>query len=159
MRFFLSNGKRLKSELENFPMSDEFLPSRLLVFCRKDTEILAVCGIRSVLNILSIYVTEGYRGKRLGTRVLSETIKIARKQKLGFITLPVLVDNLPALRLYLAFRFREIVRLENYKVLMLPLTLRGEIAYWLFRTICSKVPNAVLTHATRSVFQRTIGDW
>jgi len=152
----VSNGERLKKELQNFPMAEEFLSSRITVFCRNDTKILAVCGIRSIFNILAIHVAEGYRGKGLGTHVLRKTIEIARRRNLNFITLPVLVDNVRALRLYFKFSFKEVIRLENYLTLMLPLTLVGEIFYLSLRVVCSVLPVVVLTHAVRSIFQKTL---
>lgn len=155
MKLIVSNGETFKDRLQNFPWAGNFAPSKILVVGMNDGSIIATCGIRSVLNILTLYVGEGYRGQRIGMRILKETIEAARKRNLSFIVLCVLKDNMPALHLYLKSGFREIVRFEKSILMMFPLTTRGKLVYSFLSSISPKLPALLIVHVANWIEKKT----
>lgn len=158
MKFIVSNGERFRGRLQNFPWARNFLSSKILVVGMNGSSIIATCGIRSVLNILTLYVGKGYRGQGIGRRILRKTIEVAQKRNLGFIVLSVLMDNMPALHLYLKFGFREIVRFDKFITMMFPLTTRGELAYGFLSLISSKLPNIFIAHVANWIEKMTFSE-
>ena len=60
MKFIFGFGEAFRSELANIPWTNAFLPSKILVVSVDDkSNVAAVCGIRSVLNILTFYYFVG----------------------------------------------------------------------------------------------------
>lgn len=56
---------------------------------------------------LGIMVDEVHRGKGLGSKLMDNLIKLARKEGLKKICLTFLVDNYRAIRIYEKFGFRK----------------------------------------------------
>jgi ribosomal protein S18 acetylase RimI-like enzyme len=98
VKFILSSKEVFKSELLSIPWVNAFLPSKILVVGVDDGSFGAVCGIRSVFNILTSYVCEQWRGRGIGSQMLAKTISMARERRLSFILLGVFYDNVRAFR-------------------------------------------------------------
>ena len=158
MKLLVNSGEHLGEKLKNFPMAREFLPSEILVVGINDSEVLVACGIRSIFNILTLYVNQGYRGRGLGSLILKKTINVARNRNINFITLAVLSDNAPALHLYHKFGFKKVLYLRNYIAMIFPLTLKGQFACAFSRIIGFVLPNQFLVHFARLIYERTVAD-
>lgn len=160
MKFILSSKEVFKSELRSIPWANAFLPSKILVVCVDDGSFGAVCGIRSVFNILTLYVCEQWRGRGIGSQILAKTISMARERRLGFILLGVFYDNVRAFRLYSRFGFKEVVYLRKLglRVMMLPLDFLGEVAYVFLCGITLLLPNMFWTYVAQWVHDRTVSD-
>lgn len=158
VQFLLSDGKHLKEKVRSFPLAEELASSGLLVVGMKNNDkVVAACGIRSMLNVLVLYVARGYRGHGVGAQVLRATIHAAERRGLNFITLSVSPDNVAALYLYSRSGFRQVVFLEKTRlmVMMLPLTFVGKLAYVFFR-LTSLLPNTFLAYVHTWLYKRTI---
>jgi GNAT superfamily N-acetyltransferase len=158
VKFLLSDGKHFGEKVRSFPLAEELTSSGLLVVGTKnDDTVVAACGIRSVLNILVLYVERDLRGHGVGAQVLRATIESAEKRKLHFITLSVSPNNAAALHLYLKAGFRQIVFLEKPQlvIMVLPLTLVGKLAQIFFR-VASLLPNTLLAYAHTRLYKRSI---
>lgn len=148
--------------MSSIPWANAFLPSKILVVGVGDGgNVVAVCGIRSMLNILTLYVCEGFRGLGVGSQILEKTIEIARERCLSFILLGVFYDNVRAFRLYSGFGFKEVVYLKKsrLRVMMLPTDFIGEVAYILLCVVTSLLPNVFWTYAAQWVHDRTVSDY
>jgi len=158
VKFLLSDGTRFKEKVRNFPLAEELASSGLLVVGMKnDDTVVAACGIRSLLNVLVLYVEVGLRGHGVGAQVLRVTIESAEKRKLHFITLSVSPNNAPALHLYLQSGFRQVVFLEKSQLvfMVLPLTFVGKLVHTFFRVI-SLLPNTLLAYIHTGLYRRTV---
>jgi len=164
MKFVFGLREAFRSGLLDIPWVNAFLASKILVAGMKDDGgIVAVCGIRSVLNILTLYVCKEWRGRRIGSQILKKTIDMARERHLGFILLGVFYDNIRAFRLYSKFGFKEVVylRKSGLRVMMLPLDFVGDVTYVSLRGIISLLPNvfwAYAAHWVHNVTVRNIGN-
>lgn len=159
MKFLVTNGKNLSKEVSRFPLGREFAVSSLLVVCVTDTgEIVGVCGIRSLLNVLVLFVKDNYRNRGVGTQLLRRAIEKAEMQRLGFITLSVTYDNVIALRLYRKFGFEEALYLrQSRKVLMIrPLVSKRRFLCTFFRNIGLLLPNGLLALVHSWLYGRTL---
>jgi len=88
VKFLLSDGERFKEKVRSFPLAGELASSGLLVVgTTNDDTVVAACGVRSVLNVLVLYVERNLRGHGVGAQVLRATIESAEKRKLHFVTL------------------------------------------------------------------------
>jgi RimJ/RimL family protein N-acetyltransferase len=107
--------------------------------------------------VLTLYVREGYRNRRIGSRVLREIIEISRKKGFNFIIVTTDSDNIPALRLYNRYRFRKVLclRKSDLTVLMLPLTLVGNLTYRVLRVICSILSDELLEYLHETLGKTT----
>jgi ribosomal protein S18 acetylase RimI-like enzyme len=160
MKFFLSDGEYCREKGLDFPVASELTSSKLLLISTEDSErIVAACGVRSRFNILNLYVREGYRGLGIGKQLLTRTILAAEKRRLGFITLTVYPDNYAAFHLYQKAGFKEISLLKksNQMIMILPLTLVGELAYRFFRALCLILPNSFVSWLHSGLYRRTLG--
>ena len=147
--------------MSNIPWANAFLPSKILVVgVDDDGDVVAVCGIRSVFNILTLYVCSEWRSRGIGTQILEKAINMARERYLGFILLGVLYDNVRALHLYSKFGFKEVVylRKSSLRVMMLPMGFVGEVAYPFLCGIACSLPNVFWTYAVRWVHNITVSD-
>jgi len=145
--------------LANIPWTNAFLPSKILIVgVDDDGDVVAACGIRSVFNVLTLYVCEQWRGRGMGNLILEKAIDIAQERRLGFILLGVFYDNVGAFRLYSKFGFKEVVYLKKsgLRVMMLPLDCIGEVAYVFLCGITSLLPNVFGTYAARWVHNVTV---
>ena len=159
MKFLLSNGEYSRKNGLDFPVAQELATSKLLVVCTEaDEKIVAVCGIRSLLNVLVLHVREGYRRQGIGTQLLTRAIQAAEKRRLGFITLSVSSDNVVAFHLYCKFGFKEVMVLRKSRqvLMMLPLTLMGKLTYAFFHMPCLLLPNTFLLFVHSWLYRRTL---
>jgi len=103
----------------------------LVVFIRNHSDVVGVCAVSRVFNILALFVREESRGQGVGGRVLERTVREGRKQGLRFILLSVYTTNFPALRLYSKTGFKKTLDFEElgYIVMTLPLSFWGEILH------------------------------
>jgi len=159
MKFLLINGEYFTEKKRDFPTPEEFASSRLLVVCTKnDDNIVGACGIRSLLNILVLYVKKDHRGRGVGTELLRKTIQEAEKRRLGFITLSLSSNNIVAFRLYCRFGFKEVMflRKSDLILMMLPLTSVGKLAYAFFHMVRFLLPNTFLTYVHTWLYKGTV---
>ena len=158
MKFVFGLGEAFRSRLLNIPWANAFLPSKILVVGVDNSDVVAVCGIRSLFNILTLYVCEQWRSRKIGNQILKKTIEIAREGCLGFILLGVFYDNVRAFRLYSKFGFEEVVYLKRsgLRVMMLPLNFVGKMAYVFLRGIILLLPNVFWTYAAQWVHNVTV---
>ena len=160
MKFILSSKEVFKSELLSIPWVNAFLPSKILVVAVDDGSFGAVCGIRSVFNILTLYVCEQWRGRGVGSQILEKTIGMARERRLGFVLLGVFYNNVRAFRLYSRFGFKEVVylRKSGLRIMMLPINFVGEVAYLFLCAITLLLPNLFWTYAAQWVHNTTVSN-
>ena len=158
MKFVLSDGEQMREKLQEFPRGKLMTLSKVLVVAMNNSDIVAACGVRGMFNILSLNVKEGYRGRGIGTQILEKTIIAARKRNLGFITLTVFSNNIPALHLYSKYGFKEVayVKKFRFKIMMLPLSFKAKPLCTLLHRICSKLPDTFLVHASGWAHDLTI---
>lgn len=159
MKFVFGFGEAFRSKLLNIPWANAFLPSKILVVGVDDGgDVVAACSIRSVFNILTLYVCEQWRGRRIGDQILKKTIDISRERLLGFILLGVFYDNVRAFRLYSKFGFEEVVYLKKsgLRIMMLSLDFVGEIVYAFLCRIVLLLPNVFWTYAAQWVHNATV---
>jgi len=121
---------------------------------------MAVCGIRSVFNILTLYVCKQWRGRGIGNQILKRVIDKAREHRLGFILLGVPYDNVRAFHLYFKFGFREVVYLKKsgLRVMMLPMDSMGEVTSVFLCGITSLLPNVFWTYAAQWIHNITVSN-
>lgn len=157
MKFFLSNGEVFKEKCLDFPVAKEFTSSKLLAVCIDGSNVVAACGVRSLLNVLNLYVREAYRGRGIGTQLLMITVEAAKKRKLGFIALTVSQDNVVAFRMYRRLGFKETVFLKKsgQMLMVLPLSLISKLVYEPFSTI-RFLPNNVLSYVHSRLYRKTL---
>jgi GNAT superfamily N-acetyltransferase len=161
LKFVFGSGEAFRSRLSDIPWIDAFLPSKILVAgVDENGEVEAICGIRGVFNILTLYVREQWRGRGVGTQILEKAINMARKRRLGFVLLGVARDNLRAFSLYGKFGFRHVVYLKRteVRIMMLPTDLAGEFAYMFLRDITRLLPNTFWTYVAQGVHYVTVSD-
>jgi hypothetical protein len=145
--------------LANIPWTDAFLPSKILVAgVDENGDIVAVCGIRSVFNISTLYVCEKWRGRGIGNQILKKTIDTAWKRHLSFILIGVFYDNVRAFRLASKFGFKEVTFLRNpsLRIMMLPMNLLGKVSYLSLRAITSLLPNLFWVYIAQCVHNVTV---
>jgi hypothetical protein len=161
VKFILSSKEVFKSELLSIPWINAFLPSKILVVGVDDkSNVAAVCGIRSLFNILTLYVCEQWRDRGIGSQILAKTIGMARERRLSFILLGVFYDNARAFRLYSRFGFKEVVylRKSGLRVMMLPMDFLGEVAYMFLCGITLLLPNLFWTYAAQWIHNATVSN-
>jgi len=159
MRFILSNGEQMRESVQEFPVANELSCSKILVTCvANDLGVIAACGIRSMFNVLVLYVKEGYRGQRIGMQTLEKTVYAAKKRGLSFITLSVSSNNIPAFHLYSRLGFKKIVHLRkpDLVVMMLPIKLKGKISHVFLHLTCFALPNILLAYFHDWLYKRTL---
>ena len=159
MRFLEGSGKLLQSYLQGFPWFEVFFPSKILVVgISKEDNTVAACGIRSMLNILILYVDGQHRGRGVGKKILRRTVDAARKRGLPFVLLGVHSDNPTAYHLYSTFGFRKFLYINNpdMTLMVLPLSIKGEVVCSFLNTACSWLPKLFLEGFAQWVETRII---
>ena len=63
---------------------------------------------------LSIMVMEGYRGNRIGKRLINRALDICKKLGIEVIELKVVEDNTSAIKLYGSVGFKVVGKIEKY---------------------------------------------
>lgn len=105
------NYNILKSELEN-PFS-----TYIVAINSENNEVLGYAGIwqpTDEVHITNIVIKKEYRNKKIGTKMLEELIKIAKKRKIKNITLEVNINNKIAIQLYNKYNFKEVGLRKKY---------------------------------------------
>ena len=160
MKFIVTTGEEMREQLRNFPWANVFLPSKMLVVAVEDDVIAAVLGVRSVLNIMTEYVGEEFRGRGLGREIFERTVDAAREHGFHFLTCSVYTWHRVSLNLPLRSRspFKMVRLLKKLQLVlfMLPLTAVGYVIYFFFQTACYLVPNNFLSYVTDRVFRKTV---
>lgn len=160
MKFIVTTGEEMREQLRNFPWANIFLPSKMLVVGVEDDVIAAVLGVRSVLNIMTEYVSEEFRGRGLGREIFERTVDAAREQGFHFLTCSVYTWRKVSLNLPLRSRspFKVIRLLKKLRLIlfMLPLTTVGYIIYFFFQVVCYMVPNDFLSYVAETVYRKTV---
>lgn len=159
MRFILGSGEQLKEKLQDFPSPwvNYLLAAKILVIGVIDDEIVAAYGIRSMFNVVTLYVKEGYRGRGIGGQMFEKLINAARKLGFNFLTAAVFHQNTVALKLFSRFGCRVIKHPKkgNDVIIVCPLTMKGDLTYRFLSMACSMVPDEVLMQATEWISRST----
>jgi ribosomal protein S18 acetylase RimI-like enzyme len=161
LKFVFGFEEILESKLANVPWTNAFLPSKILVIGVDDNgDFMAVCGVRSVFNILTLYVCREWRGRGIGSQILKKRIDIAWKRRLSFILLGVFHSNVEAFRLYSKFGFKEVVFLKksSLRIMILPMNFMGEVAYLFLCAITLLLPNLSWAYVAQWVHNATVSN-
>jgi len=158
-RFILGSGRELRERVQQFPSPwrEYFLSSKILVTGVVEDQVVSAYGIRSMLNVMAVYVKEEYRGKGIGGLTSERAVDILRQQGTHFITAEVPVDNKASL--YLSFKTgsKLIKNLKARKTVLVlwPLTSVGNLVYICSRIVCSLLPDKTLAQIIDSVSKET----
>ena len=158
VKLLSGDGRQLGKRVQDFPLASELASSGLLVvLVDSKSDAVAACGIRSLFNVLVLYVEEAYRGRGLGTEVLAKTIDAAREHGLNFVTLSVASDNIAAYRIYSTQGFKELVHLRTPDLILMinPLNRKGWFVHEFLRRLCALLPNSFLTSVHGWLHKRT----
>lgn len=124
-RMSLDDLNKIASNLNNFDdfwtfgiFKEELInPKCHYIVAVQDEDILGVGGISVVLdeaNINNIAVRFDKRNNKIGSKILLNLIDISKLLNCSFITLEVNVKNLPAIKLYENFGFKNLGIRKNY---------------------------------------------
>ena len=103
------NSNVLEGELKN--------PNSKYIVAIIENQVVGYAGIWSILNeahITNIVVKKDKRNNKIGTELLEELIKMAKKEKIEFLTLEVNVNNKIARNLYKKYNFKEVGTRKKY---------------------------------------------
>jgi len=149
MKFLLGTGEYFSKRLQDFPFVREFVSSKLLVVCTDDAgKIVGVCGVRSLLNTVVVYIRRNYRGRGVGSRLMKKAIEAAEKRPPNFVTATISSENAVISHVLCKLGFKEILFLKKSRqVLMVTSTTHiGKLACAFFRMIGLLLPNYFLSY-------------
>lgn len=114
--------KNLQTDFDdfwNFEIFKEELANNnsMYLVLRYENEIVSFGGIKIILNeadIMNIVTKKNKRNQGFAKFLLNELITIAEEQNCKTITLEVDENNLPAIKLYKDFEFKEVGKRKNY---------------------------------------------
>lgn len=114
--------KNLQTDFDdfwNFEIFKEELANNnsMYLVLRYENEIVSFGGIKIILDeadIMNIVTKKDKRNQGFAKFLLNELITIAEEQNCKTITLEVDEDNLPAIKLYKDFEFKEVGKRKNY---------------------------------------------
>lgn len=103
----------------NFEIFKEELANNnsMYLVLRYENEIVSFGGIKIILDeadIMNIVTKKDKRNQGFAKFLLNELITIAEEQNCKTITLEVNENNLPAIKLYKDFEFKEVGKRKNY---------------------------------------------
>ena len=103
----------------NFEIFKEELANNnsMYLVLRYENEIVSFGGIKIILDeadIMNIVTKKNKRNQGFAKFLLNELITIAEEQNCKTITLEVDENNLPAIKLYKDFEFKEVGKRKNY---------------------------------------------
>lgn len=103
----------------NFEIFKEELANTnsMYLVLKYENEIVSFGGIKIILdeaNIMNIVTKKDKRNQGFAKFLLNELITMAKEQNCKTITLEVNENNLPAIKLYKDFKFKEIGKRKNY---------------------------------------------
>lgn len=114
--------KNLQTDFDdfwNFEIFKEELANTnsMYLVLRYENEIVSFGGIKIILDeadIMNIVTKKDKRNQGFAKFLLNELITIAEEQNCKTITLEVDENNLPAIKLYKDFEFKEVGKRKNY---------------------------------------------
>ncbi len=114
--------KNLQTDFDdfwNFEIFKEELANNnsMYLVLRYENEIVSFGGIKIILDeadIMNIVTKKDKRNQGFAKFLLNELITIAEEQNCKTITLEVDENNLPAIKLYKDFEFKEVGKRKNY---------------------------------------------
>ncbi len=114
--------KNLQTDFDdfwNFEIFKEELVNNnsMYLVLRYENEIVSFGGIKFILDeadIMNIVTKKDKRNQGFAKFLLNKLITIAEKQNCKTITLEVDENNLPAIKLYKDFEFKEVGKRKNY---------------------------------------------
>ena len=114
--------KNLQTDFDdfwNFEIFKEELTNNnsMYLVLRYENEIVSFGGIKIILDeadIMNIVTKKNKRNQGFAKFLLNELITIAEEQNCKTITLEVDENNLPAIKLYKDFEFKEVGKRKNY---------------------------------------------
>ena len=114
--------KNLQTDFDdfwNFEIFKEELANNnsMYLVLRYENEIVSFGGIKIILDeadIMNIVTKKDKRNQGFAKFLLNELITIAEEQNCKTITLEVEENNLPAIKLYKDFEFKEVGKRKNY---------------------------------------------
>lgn len=103
----------------NFEIFKEELANNnsMYLILRYENEIVSFGGVKIILDeadIMNIVTKKDKRNQGFAKFLLNELITIAEEQNCKTITLEVDENNLPAIKLYKDFKFKEVGKRKNY---------------------------------------------
>ena len=103
----------------NFEIFKEELANTnsMYLVLKYENEIVSFGGIKIILDeadIMNIVTKKDKRNQGFAKFLLNELITMAKEQNCKTITLEVNENNLPAIKLYKDFKFKEIGKRKNY---------------------------------------------
>lgn len=103
----------------NFEIFKEELANTnsMYLVLKYENEIVSFGGIKFILDeadIMNIVTKKDKRNQGFAKFLLNELITMAKEQNCKTITLEVNENNLPAIKLYKDFKFKEIGKRKNY---------------------------------------------
>lgn len=122
----LNDLKQIKKNLQtdfddfwNFEIFKEELANTnsMYLVLKYENEIVSFGGIKIILDeadIMNIVTKKDKRNQGFAKFLLNELITIAEEQNCKTITLEVDENNLPAIKLYTDFEFKEVGKRKNY---------------------------------------------
>lgn len=114
--------KNLQTDFDdfwNFEIFKEELANNnsMYLVLRYENEIVSFGGIKIILDeadIMNIVTKKNKRNQGFAKFLLNELITIAKEENCKTITLEVDENNLPAIKLYKDFEFKEVGKRKNY---------------------------------------------
>lgn len=157
MRFVISDGRRFKNEVEDFPFKNLFQNSKILAVCVENSDVVGACGIDQ-FNYAGVYVKEQFRSRGIGGRILKNAITTAEKNGCSFIICDVSSDNAPSLHIFSKLGFKEIAYFKRSKniFMMLTLDMKSKFLFTGLRLVCHLLPNSVLERVRSDGSIRTL---
>lgn len=122
----LNDFEQIKENLQtdfddfwNFEIFKEELANTnsMYLVLKYENEIVSFGGIKIILDeadIMNIVTKKDKRNQGFAKFLLSKLITMAKEQNCKTITLEVNENNLPAIKLYKDFKFKEIGKRKNY---------------------------------------------
>ena len=99
----------LKSELEN--------PNSTFIVAKQNNQVFGFGGIwRSIddIHITNIVVKKNLRNNGIGSMLLNKLIELSKKRNINSITLEVNTKNIPAIKLYEKYGFKNVGIRKKY---------------------------------------------
>lgn len=108
---------KIEAEVFSDPWSKESFQKEVCVtdhiylVAEEDHKITGYCGLWKVADegyITNVCVAPDYRGRAVGTKMLTELIHIAQQDEITAVTLEVRISNEAAIHLYKKLGFKEV---------------------------------------------------
>jgi len=141
----VEDKNKIKRILEDFPWWEDFRKSKFCVVAEEDEKVVGACGLIGLFNTFAVYVVEEYRGLGIGTLLVENLIRIAKKKNYGFILSIVGWErnsNVAIKKVVRKLRFREVVDVGNRTVILFPLKeTASKLVFISTRVLFSLIPS------------------